>query len=42
MSGYLKDSDVKHILAEGVDDFIRKPFKMEEIREKVYKLLGIA
>ncbi len=41
MSGYLKDSDVDRILAEGVNDFIRKPFKIEEIREKVYKQLGI-
>lgn len=41
MSGYLKDEDVERILAEGVNDFIRKPFKIEEIREKVYKLLEI-
>ncbi len=41
MSGYLKERDVKKVLEAGVDGFIRKPFKFEDVRDRVFHLLGI-
>ena len=41
MSGYLKEKDVKKVLEEGVDGFIRKPFKFEDVRDRVFQLLGV-
>jgi len=41
MSGYLKDSDVAGVLAAGVDDFIRKPMDLQDLRGRVYRLVGL-
>lgn len=41
MSGYLKEKDVKKVLEEGVDGYIRKPFKFEDVRDRVFQLLGV-
>ncbi len=42
MSGYLTDDEVDEMLCNGVQEFIRKPFDLKEVREKVYKLLELA
>ena len=41
MSGYLKDSEVEGVLAAGVDDFIRKPMDLQDLRGRVFRLLGL-
>ncbi|MFH0946979.1 MAG: response regulator [Planctomycetota bacterium] len=41
MSGYVGDSDVARILEGGVDDFIRKPMDLLDLRGRVYRLLGL-
>ena len=41
MSGYVGDSDVARILEGGVDDFIRKPMDLQDLRGRVYRLLGL-
>ncbi|MBI1849990.1 MAG: response regulator [Planctomycetes bacterium] len=39
MSGYLTDEQGKELLEKGIDDFIRKPFRLEELVAKVDHLL---
>jgi excisionase family DNA binding protein len=41
MSGFLKGTRVNEVLAAGADDFLRKPFTFGEVRERVFKLLGL-
>lgn len=41
MSGYLSDSEARDVLQHGVDDFLRKPFELEAVRDKVFQLLGV-
>jgi CheY-like chemotaxis protein len=35
MSGYMTEEEVDRMIAEGVSDFIRKPFALEEVKAKV-------
>ncbi|MBU0755806.1 MAG: response regulator [Planctomycetes bacterium] len=42
MSGYVSDDEVAVMLQEGIDDFIRKPFDLEEVKTKVFQLLELA
>jgi excisionase family DNA binding protein len=42
MSGFLSEADVKSVLERGVDDFLRKPFSMEDARDKIFQLLKMA
>ena len=39
-SGYSIDSQAKEILKQGCDSFIQKPFRMNELSEKVRKILS--
>jgi two-component system, OmpR family, response regulator RpaA len=39
MSGFLTDEQGHELLAKGIDDFIRKPFRLEELLAKVDRLL---
>ena len=41
MSGFLPDDEVETIFEAGVDDYIKKPFRIEDLMDKVYRLLGI-
>jgi len=41
MSGYLSDAQAAELMQRGVDDFLRKPFQMEALRDKVLELLGV-
>lgn len=41
MSGFLPDDEVQTIFEAGADDYIKKPFKVEELMDKIYRLLGI-
>lgn len=41
MSGYLSDDDVEEILANGVDAFIRKPFDLAQVKQKIFELLEL-
>jgi len=42
MSQYLHGSDVRDILSQGVDDFVKKPIQLEEVRDKIFHQLHIA
>ena len=42
MSGYLTDDEVDGMLMNGVQDFIRKPFDLKEVKEKIFKVLNLA
>ncbi len=39
MSGYLTEEQGADILSKGIDDFIRKPFRLEDLLAKVDRLL---
>ena len=39
MSGYLTDEQGVALLAQGVDDFIRKPFGLQDLLDKIDRLL---
>lgn len=41
MSGFLKEPEVKEVLAKGVDEFLRKPFELEAVRDKIFQLLKV-
>ncbi len=41
MSGYLNDEEVEEILANGVEAFIRKPFDLAEVKQKILELLEL-
>lgn len=42
MSGYVSDEEVEEMLKEGIHDFIRKPFDLNEVKAKVFRLLELA
>lgn len=42
MSGFVEDKDVAEILDQGVDDFIRKPLDLKDLKGRVFRLLGLA
>jgi CheY-like chemotaxis protein len=42
MSGYVTDEEVERMLQEGIHEFIRKPFDLEEVKAKVFQLLELA
>jgi excisionase family DNA binding protein len=42
MSGYVSDEEVEIMIQEGIHDFIRKPFDLEEVKAKVFRLLELA
>ncbi len=42
MSGYLTDTEVEEMLKNGVQDFVRKPFDLKEVKEKIFKALDLA
>jgi excisionase family DNA binding protein len=41
MSGYLTDDEVEEMLHDGVQEFIRKPFDLQEVKQKVFRLLDL-
>jgi len=42
IGGYLKDEEVDYMLKSGaVEDFIRKPFDLKEVKTKIFELLEI-
>ena len=42
ISGYLKDEEVEEMLKEGIHDYIQKPFDLDEVKAKVFRLLELA
>lgn len=42
MSGYLSDEEVEQMKMDGMQDFIRKPFDLNEVKARVFKLLEMA
>ena len=42
MSGYLSDQEAAELTRHGVDDFVRKPFEMEQVRDLIFRLLKVA
>jgi excisionase family DNA binding protein len=40
ISGYLDDAETASLDRHGFDDYLKKPFSMEELSERVRKLLG--
>ena len=36
-----KDAEAASILTQGVDDFIKKPLDLEDLRERVFRLIGV-
>jgi len=41
MSGYVTDEEVGEMMQKGIHDFIRKPFDLEEVKLKVFRLLEL-
>jgi len=41
MSGYLSDEEVEEILANGVEAFIRKPFDLADVKQRIFELLEL-
>ena len=41
MSGYVTDEEVEQMMRDGIHDFIRKPFDLEEVKAKVFHLLEL-
>jgi len=41
MSGYLLDDQVGDVLAQGIDDFIKKPLDLNDLQARVFRLLGL-
>ncbi len=42
MSGYLTDEEVDEMLSNGVQEFIRKPFDLKLVKDKILKVLELA
>lgn len=42
MSGYVDDDEVEKMMQDGIHDFIRKPFYLEDVKSKVFSLLELA
>jgi len=42
MSGYVDDDEVEQMMHEGIHDFIRKPFYLEDVKAKVFHHLELA
>ncbi len=40
ISGYLDDAETANLDRHGFDDYLKKPFSMEDLSERVRKLLG--
>ncbi len=41
MSGYLSDEEVEEILEGGVEVFIRKPFDLADVKQRIFELLEL-
>lgn len=41
MSGHLDDGDAARLLSEGVDDYLKKPFQLTQLKEKLFKVLAL-
>lgn len=41
MSGYVDEEEVEQMLKEGIDDFIAKPFYLDDVKAKVFRLLEL-
>ena len=41
MSGYVSDEEVEEILKGGVEVFIRKPFDLADVKQKIFELLEL-
>ena len=42
MSGYITDEEVEQMLVDGIHDFIRKPFDLDDVKAKVFHHLELA
>jgi two-component system response regulator RpaA len=42
MSGYVTDEEVEEMLKNGIQDFIRKPFDLNDVKAKVLRVLELA
>jgi excisionase family DNA binding protein len=40
ITGFATDENIKKMLRYGADDYLEKPLKLEDLREKVYRLLA--
>jgi CheY-like chemotaxis protein len=40
-SGFVSESEALQLKARGVDEFLRKPFSFEDVRDAIFKLLKI-
>jgi ActR/RegA family two-component response regulator len=40
-SGFVSESEALQLKARGVDEFLRKPFSYEDVRDAIFKLLKI-
>ena len=41
VSGFLTDEQGKEMIENGADDFLRKPFRLDDIRARIDRLLGL-
>lgn len=41
MSGHLSDEDAARLLQEGVDDYLKKPFQIAQLKEKLFRVLAL-
>jgi excisionase family DNA binding protein len=41
VSGVVKDDDVRELLAAGADDFVKKPFDIQQLIRRIGELLGV-
>jgi len=41
MSGYLTDEEVDQMLKNGVEEVVRKPFDLQEVKNKIFRLLDL-
>ncbi|MBI4880636.1 MAG: response regulator [Planctomycetes bacterium] len=41
MSGYLDDDQIEEVLEQGIDDFIKKPLDLQDVHQRVLRLLGL-
>ena len=40
-SGFVSDAEALQLKARGVDEFLRKPFSFEDVRDTIFKLLKV-
>jgi CheY-like chemotaxis protein len=40
-SGFVSESEALQLKARGVDEFLRKPFSFEQVRDTVFRLLKV-